>query len=194
MEDPRHCRHLCVDMQRLFAEDTPWNVPWMERVREPIAVLSAARPAETIFTRFVPPRKAEDMRGTWVEYYRKWPMMTREALGDDLVDILPELRALVPPAVVFDKPIYSPWLDGRLHHLLQQQEVTTLVLSGGETDVCVMAAVMGAVDLGYSIILLKDAICSTSDETHDASLNVLGSRFSTQIRISTVSDVLEWWR
>ncbi len=194
MEDPRHCRHLCVDMQRLFAEDTPWNVPWMERVREPIAVLSAARPAETIFTRFVPPRKAEDMRGTWVEYYRKWPMMTREALGDDLVDILPELRALVPPAVVLDKPIYSPWLDGRLHHLLQQKEVTTLVLSGGETDVCVMAAVMGAVDLGYSIILLKDAICSTSDETHDASLNVLGSRFSTQIRISTVSDVLDWWR
>ena len=194
MEDPRQCRHLCVDMQRLFAEDTPWNVPWMERVREPIAVLSAARPAETIFTRFVPPRKAEDMRGTWVEYYRKWPMMTREALGDNLVDILPELRALVPPAVVLDKPIYSPWLDGRLHLLLQQQEVTTLVLSGGETDVCVMAAVMGAVDLGYSIILLKDAICSTSDETHDASLNVLGSRFSTQIRISTVSDVLDWWR
>jgi nicotinamidase-related amidase len=78
--------------------------------------------------------------------------------------------------------------------VLQQQEVTTLVLSGGETDVCVMAAVLGAVDLGYSIILLKDAICSTSDETHDASLNVLGSRFSAQIRIATVSDVLDWWR
>lgn len=194
MEDPQHCRHLCVDMQRLFAEDTPWNVPWMERVREPVAVLSAARPAETIFTRFVPPRQAEDMRGTWTEYYRKWPMMTREVLGDDLVDILPELRALVPPAMVFDKPIYSPWLDGRLHRVLQQQEVTTLVLSGGETDVCVMAAVLGAVDLGYSIILLKDAICSTSDKTHDASLNVLGSRFSTQIRIATVGDVLDWWR
>ena len=194
MEDPRRCRHLCVDMQRMFAEDTPWNVPWMERVREPIATLASAHPGETIFTRFVPPMRAEDMHGTWADYYKKWPMMTREVLGNDMVDILPELRTLVPPALVFDKAIYSPWLDGRLHMLLQKQDVTTLVLSGGETDVCVMAAVLGAVDLGYSIILLKDAICSTSDATHDASLEVLGSRFSAQIRIASVGDVLDWWR
>ena len=194
MEDPRHCRHLCVDMQRMFAEDTPWYVPWMDRVREPVATLSAARPAETIFTRFVPPRQASDASGTWREYYKKWPMMTREVLGDERVDILPELRALVPPALVFDKPIYSPWLDGRLHAFLRQHDVTTLVISGGETDVCVMAAVLGAVDLGYSLILLKDAICSTSDQTHDASLEVLGGRFSTQIRISTAGEVLDWWR
>ncbi|MCF6367951.1 cysteine hydrolase family protein [Rhizobium halophilum] len=194
MEDPRKCRHLCVDMQRMFAEDTPWNVPWMERVREPVATLAAARAAETIFTRFIPPKRADDTQGTWSEYYRKWPMMTREILGDGMVDILPELRALVPPAIVFDKPIYSPWLDGRLHNFLQKQEVTTLVISGGETDVCVMAAVLGAVDLGYSIILLRDAICSTSDQTHDASLQVFGSRFSTQIKIDTVRNVLDWWR
>ncbi|HEV7433643.1 MAG TPA: isochorismatase family cysteine hydrolase [Pseudorhizobium sp.] len=194
MEDPRKCRHLCVDMQRMFAEDTPWNVPWMERVREPVATLAAARAAETIFTRFIPPKQADDTRGTWSEYYRKWPMMTREILGDGMVDILPELRALVPPAIVFDKPIYSPWLDGRLHNFLQNHEVTTLVISGGETDVCVMAAVLGAVDLGYSIILLRDAICSTSDQTHDASLQVFGSRFSTQIKIDTVRNVLDWWR
>lgn len=194
MEDPRHCRHLCVDMQRMFAEDTPWNVPWMDRVREPVATLSASRPAETIFTRFIPPRQASDASGTWREYYKKWPMMTREVLGDERVDILPELRALVPPALVFDKPIYSPWLDGRLHAFLRQHDVTTLVISGGETDVCVMAAVLGAVDLGYSLILLKDAICSTSDQTHDASLEVLGGRFSTQIRISTAGEVLDWWR
>lgn len=194
MEDPSRCRHLCVDMQRMFAEDTPWNVPWMQRVREGVAVLAATHPAETIFTRFVPPVDSADVQGTWRTYYEKWPMMTRQALGDDMVDILPELRALVPPAMVYDKPIYSPWLDGRLHLFLQKQEVSTLVISGGETDVCIMAAVMGAVDLGYSIILLRDAMCSTSDQTHDASLAVFGTRFSTQIRISTVQDVLAWWR
>lgn len=194
MEDPHHCRHLCVDMQRMFAEETPWNVPWMQRVREVVAVLSDAHAPETIFTRFIPPQHASDARGTWRRYYEKWPMMTRQSLGDEMVDILPELRGMVPPAVVFDKPVYSPWLDGRLHRFLQQQAVSTLVISGGETDVCIMAALMGAVDLGYSTILLKDAICSTSDQTHDASLKVFGSRFSNQIRISTVDDVLSWWR
>jgi hypothetical protein len=24
--------HLCVDMQRMFAEDTEWKMPWLERV------------------------------------------------------------------------------------------------------------------------------------------------------------------
>ena len=23
--------HLCIDMQNLFAEDTPWNTPWMNQ-------------------------------------------------------------------------------------------------------------------------------------------------------------------
>ncbi len=24
--------HLCIDMQRLFAEETEWRVPWLPRV------------------------------------------------------------------------------------------------------------------------------------------------------------------
>jgi hypothetical protein len=26
----RDCFHVCVDMQRMFAEDTPWRAPWCE--------------------------------------------------------------------------------------------------------------------------------------------------------------------
>jgi nicotinamidase-related amidase len=178
----------------MFADDTPWNVPWMQRVREPVAEIARVRPSETIFTRFIPVRHPDDASGTWRDYYRKWPMMTRDRLGEERIDLLPELRELAPPALVFDKPIYSPWLDGRLHAHLRQQNVTTLIISGGETDVCVLASVLGAVDLGYFIVLVKDAICSGSDETHDASLELFGNRFSTQLRLSTAEEVVEWWR
>jgi nicotinamidase-related amidase len=194
MDDPRLCWHLCVDMQRMFAEDTPWQVPWMQRVREPVARLAAARPEQTVFTRFVPPRTPGEAQGGWRDYYEKWTAMTREKLGDERVDILPELRALVPPATVIDKPIYSPWLDGRLHAFFRQRDVDTLIISGGETDVCVLAAVTGAVDLGYRIVLLRDAICSSSDATHDASLALFGSRFSSQIRLADVDEALASWR
>ena len=193
MEDLRRCRHLCVDMQRMFAEATPWQIPWMQRVREPVAALSQAHAAETIFTRFLPPKTPSDAFGSWQDYYEKWPMMTRSQLGDEMADVIPELRALVPPAMVFDKMTYSPWLDGRLHTYLQRQEVTTLVISGGETDVCVLATVIGAVDLGYYIVLLQDAICSTSDETHDASLSLFGNRFSSQVRLARTEDILSAW-
>ncbi len=52
------------------------------------------------------------------------------------------------------------------------------------------AGALGAVDLGYRVILLKDAVCSGADDTHDASLELLGDRFSVQLEISSTEDFL----
>jgi hypothetical protein len=32
MKEIGNWRHICVDVQRMFAEETPWHVPWMARV------------------------------------------------------------------------------------------------------------------------------------------------------------------
>lgn len=69
--------------------------------------------------------------------------------------------------------------------------MTALAISGGETDVCVLATVLGAIDLGYRTVLLEDAICGSADETHDASLTVLGERFSVQLDLVPTADFLE---
>ena len=176
-------RHLCVDMQRMFAEDTPWHVPWMARVSPQIEELAGRHSSRTIFTRFLPPEHADEMPGKWRDYYRKWWMMTGEHLPRDLVDLAPSLASLVPPARHFDKHTYSPWIDGRLHPILQSERVDTLVITGGETDVCVLATALGAIDLGYRVIVLKDAVCSGADDTHDASLELLHDRFSVQLEL-----------
>ena len=55
--------HLCVDMQRMFAEATDWRMPWLERVLPNIVAITAAHPDRTIFTRFIPAR--EDWRREW---------------------------------------------------------------------------------------------------------------------------------
>ncbi|MBB3318327.1 nicotinamidase-related amidase [Rhizobium sp. BK181] len=181
--------HLCIDMQRLFAEDTPWHVAWMKEVSPQVVALAERHPEATIFTRFVPPRKAEDMTGMWRAYYEKWGMMTRDNLDTALIDLVPALRALTPPARIFDKMTYSPWVSGELHSILKEG-VDTVVLTGGETDVCVLAAALGAIDLGYRVVLLKDAVCSGADDTHDASLELLGDRFSVQLRLITADQFL----
>lgn len=44
--------------------------------------------------------------------------ITREKVDQKLLDLLPALRAFVPPATVFDKDTYSAFSDGRLHKWL----------------------------------------------------------------------------
>lgn len=174
-------RHICVDMQRMFAEDTPWKVTWMERVSPQVLEVASNYADRTIFSRFLPPARPTNATGMWRAYYEKWWMMTAEHLPAEMYGLLPELAAFTPPAIVFDKRTYSPWIDGRLNALLRGQDVETLVITGGETDVCVLATALGAIDLGYRGIILTDAVCSGTDETHGASLKLLESRFTAQM-------------
>lgn len=182
--------HLCIDMQRVFAEDTPWHVPWMREVSPQIEEIASRHAQRTVFTRFITPEKPEQMPGMWRAYYEKWRTMTREQLDPSLLDIVPTLTHLIPPARVFDKLTYSPWIGGELHQILSTERVDAIALSGGETDVCVLAAAMGAIDLGYHVMVLRDAVCSGADETHDASLEVLGDRFSVQLDLITTEEFL----
>ena len=174
-------RHICVDMQRMFAEDTPWKVTWMERVSPQVLEVASYYADRTIFSRFLPPTCPTNATGMWRAYYEKWWMMTAEHLPAEMYGLLPELAAFTPPAIVFNKRTYSPWIDGRLNALLRGQDVETLIITGGETDVCVLATALGAIDLGYRAIILTDAVCSGTDETHDASLKLLESRFTAQM-------------
>lgn len=182
--------HLCIDMQCMFFEPTPWQVPWMARTLDQVVEVAGRFPERTIFTRFMPPAQPDIMPGKWRAYYEKWNMMTASKLPQELMDVLPVFRALTPPARIFDKFTYSPWVDGRLHQILSRQGIDTLVISGGETDVCVLAAVLGAIDLGYGVIILRDAVCSGDDDAHDAALTLFERRFSVQVKIVTVEEFL----
>ena len=105
--------HICVDLQRLFAEETDWKTPWMQRVLPQVEAIVAAHAERTIFTRFIPARHVGDGHGTWRRYYERWESMTLDRLGDEMADLVPSLQAFVQPALVFDKPVYSPWIDPR---------------------------------------------------------------------------------
>ena len=188
------CLHLCIDMQNLFAGQTEWHTPWMQRVLPKVEQLAQVHPDRTIFTRFIPAARPGEGTGTWRRYWDRWPSMTQAQLPPDAIDLVPSLARLVPPAEVFDKPVYSPWLDGRLHRRLQQRNIDTLIVSGAETDVCVLAAVLGAVDLGYRVVLPTDALCSSSDHTHDALLTLYNERYGQQVEAVTTGLILQEWR
>jgi nicotinamidase-related amidase len=174
----------------MFAEETPWHVRWMSQVSPQIEELAGCHAERTIFTRFITPVRPQDMSGMWQSYYEKWREMTREHLDSNLLDLVPSLKRFLPPARLFDKMTYSPWVGGELHRVLLGEGVETVVITGGETDVCVLSAALGAIDLGYRVVVLRDAVCSGADETHDATLELLGDRFSVQLDLITTEEFM----
>ena len=66
-------------------------------------------------------------------------------------------------------------------------------MSGSETDVCVLATVLGAVDLGYRVIVVRDAVCSSSDEGHDALMTLYQQRYTEQIEVADAATIIERW-
>ncbi|XAP13394.1 cysteine hydrolase [Methylobacterium fujisawaense] len=189
----RGCVHLCIDMQRMFAEPTDWQTPWMNRVLPQVCRLAAAHPERTIFTRFIPAARPGEGRGTWATYSQRWAAMTRERLDAGMIDLVPDLARMVPPAEVVDKTVYSPWLETGLDARLRARAVDTLIVTGAETDVCVLAAVLGGVDLGYRIVLATDALCSSCDAAHDALLLMYRMRYGHQVETMTTAEILDRW-
>ena len=190
---PPDAVHLCVDMQRLFAEDTAWRTPWMPSVLPVVVRLCEQKADRTCFTRFVPVRSVGEGRGAWRRYWENWPSMTLDQLGEDRVELVPELQAFVPPARILDKPVYSPWTGTELAASLLRANVDTLVVTGAETDMCVLATVLGAVDLGFRVVMVSDALCSSSDESHDHLIALYHDRFGQQIETSECDEVLDAW-
>ena len=47
---------------------------------------------------------------------------------------------------------------------------------------------------GAKVVLVGDALCSFIDETHDALMALYLTRFTEQLEVTTVDEVLESWR
>jgi nicotinamidase-related amidase len=130
----------------------------------------------------------------WRAYYRKWAEVTRHRIDPALLGLMPALERYAPPAWIFDKSVYSAFATGTLHRELRQSGVTTLIVTGAETDVCVLSTVLAAVDLGYRIIVVKDGLCSSADESHDALLGLYARRFDLQVELTEADRLLEMWQ
>ena len=185
--------HLCVDMQRIFAKGGIWETPWMERVLPTIVDISARYATRTVFTRFITPVSPDQAQGQWRSYFKRWEIATRRSLGGSQLDLVPELARLAPPATIVDKSTYSAFFGSPLSTFLRETQIWTIVVSGAETDVCVLSTVLDAVNIGFRVVIVEDALCSSSDAGHDALMTMYRIRFSEQIDLISSEHLLELW-
>jgi nicotinamidase-related amidase len=185
--------HIAIDMQVLFTPPGRWVVD-MAPIMPNVQAIAAAHPARTLFTRFVVPQRAEDAPGCWRGYYRHWWDFTGEHLAEGRLDLLEPLRSMARSEAVIDKPTHSAFETPELEQKLAALGATTLVLTGVETDVCVLGTAMTAIDRGYRIVIVSDAVTSSSLEAHAATLAAILPRFSRQAEVMDTATLLAEWR
>lgn len=185
-------QHIVVDMQEVFATNPQWGFAGIYEIVPAIARLAAAKPQQTLWTRFISAHSAEAAVGAWAALYRMWPGATLAAGAQ--MDILPDLLPLVADSShVFDKPTYSSFHSQALITELQRRQADTLILSGVETDVCVLATLMEAVDRGYFVVMPTDALTSSDPDGHKQILDVIPRRLKSQVFTATTDEILEQW-
>ena len=83
------------------------------------------------------------------------------------------------------RPIFQTTLD--------ELRADTIIFTGVETDVCVLATALTAIDRGYRTILVSDAIASSSPPGHRASLESIYPRFDQQVELIDTDALLKAW-
>ncbi|MRH93527.1 isochorismatase family protein [Nocardia sp. SYP-A9097] len=104
----------------------------------------------------------------------------RELHNSPAIDLVDELSRFThhPTAVVVDKFFYTA-LTSEVVAVLQQHEVTDIVIAGIATDACVLKSSLDAFEMGYTPWIVRDAVRSSTTrhnarEIHDSALLLLG--------------------
>lgn len=173
-------RLVVVDAQEVFLSVTDWHIPTFTKIIGNIARLANHFGDATIFSKHVPP--LGEPVGTWSVFYKTW-----EHIGVDptIWDLATPLSGL--PGREISKSTYSCFGSTEFTSLIGSD--SHLVIAGVETDCCVMATVLDAVDAGFPVTVVTDAVTSPSPIAHEGSLAFL-SRIPLQVQIKTTDEVL----
>jgi nicotinamidase-related amidase len=153
-----------------------------------VTELASRHPERTVITRFIP-------SGTGHRHARHVAAILLAMEGCDA----PATRSRSPGAAIacqalsIDKERHPAFVEPHLSEFLHAIEADGLIVTGSETDVCVLATVLCAVDLGYRVIVVRDAVCSSSDEGHDALVTLFRQRYTEQIEVADAAAIMERW-
>jgi len=104
-----------------------------------------------------------------------------------IAEIGPEPSDVVVPRIHGMTPFTSTSLD----QILRNMGVRTLIVTGVSVNLGILGTVISAVDLGYNVVLARDAVCGVPREYSDA---VIDNTLSLLATVVNVDDVVDAWR
>ena len=212
--DPLRSALLVVDVQRYFARpDYPFAqtfeklVPgstagYFERVRSGV-LPNIQRLLETFRTRGLPAiyciagSHFEDGRDlpAWLSDFNELSLMllgqrSIPAVTDPSWQVEDSVTPL-PGEVVLNKTSSGPLASTKLDQILRNSGISSLIVCGLTTAVCVTQTAREIADRGFRVVVAEDACTEMSEEMHDAALLTFSLTFGRTRRTEEVVKLLD---
>jgi nicotinamidase-related amidase len=162
----------------LLAETVPMVRHLLDGFRQ------AGRPVVHVITTFQPdyadaqlPHWRTGLTGDGSEF------LVEGSWGARIIDELTPQRG----EYVVAKKSYGGFANPSLNTILRFLGVSTCVVAGVTTAICVSNTVRGGVDFNYRMILVEDAVAEQSRELHEAEIEILGRVFAD---VKSTADVI----
>jgi nicotinamidase-related amidase len=196
---------VVVDMQRGFLD--PGEAMEVPPARETVPVLQTllelfrARRLPVVFTEFVYSESAPLLVGRLHPEHRPakpgaprgFGLPSSSCLeGTPSADTVPDL-APRPGELVVRKRGYDAFAGTPLDGALRARNVTSLVVTGTMTDICVLATVIGAFHREYRVTVVEDGVSTLWPEIQRATLDIIGRAYGRVVMAKEVSDQISSW-
>ena len=200
--EPGRTALLVVDMQRAFVEpgqamEVPPARDVVPRIQELIGIFRERR-LPVVFTEFTYSPAAPLLVGDLHPEHRParpgaptgFGLPSSSCLeGEDNVRVIAELAPRADELVV-RKHYYDGFNGTVLDGALRARGVTTLVITGTMTDICVLGTVIGGFNREYRLIVVEDGVATLWPEIQRATLDIVRRAYARVLSTKELADEL----
>jgi nicotinamidase-related amidase len=198
--EPGRTALVVVDMQRGFldlgeAMEVPPAREIVPAIQNLLSVFRSRR-LPVVFTEFVYSEGVPVLIGRLHPEHRPAPPGAPRGFGlpsssclegTTSAETVPDL-APRPDEIVVRKRGYDAFAGTILDRALRARNVTSLVVTGTMTDICVLATVTAALHREYRVTVVEDGVATLWPEIQRATLDIIGRAYA---RIATSKEVVD---
>ena len=203
--EPGRTALVVVDMQRGFLD--PGEAMEVPAAREIVPVIQhllsvfRVRRLPVVFTEFVYSESVPVLIGRLHPEHRPAPPGAPRGFGlpsssclegTSSAETVPDL-APRPDEIVVRKRGYDAFAGTLLDRALRARNVTSLVVTGTMTDICVLATVTAALHREYRVTLVEDGVATLWPEIQRATLDIIGRAYGRIATSKEVADDISRW-
>jgi biuret amidohydrolase len=111
--------------------------------------------------------------------------------GSDAVQVVPEVGVRPTDVVLTRSHGLNPLSGTDLDAVLRNLGVTTIIATGVSVNIAITNLVMEAVNLGYDVVLPRDAVCGVPADYADA---VIDNTLQLLATVTTVDELVGLWK